>query len=93
MSAAAPTPGQTPANGNEIHLSIATDGLTAPVQLQFNTIAGRSYTVQVTDNLSGTTSTTPWQTLQTVTASSATTTVQDPTPPNLPQRYYRVLAN
>ena len=49
--------------------------------------------MQVTDNLSGTTSTTPWQTLQTVTASSATTTVQDPTPPNLPQRYYRVLAN
>jgi hypothetical protein len=60
------------------------------VQLQFNSIQGRSYTVQMKDSLQ---STTQWQTLQTVTATSSTTTVQDSNPPNLQQRYYRVVAN
>jgi hypothetical protein len=88
--AATPTPGQTPTSGSEIRVSIATGGMTEPVQIQFNSSVGRSYTVQMKDNLQ---STTQWQTLQTVTATSSTTTVQDPNPPNLQQRYYRVIAN
>ena len=87
--AAIPTAGQSPGGGNEIRLSITTGGATSPVQLQFTSTPGRSYTVQMKDGLQ---STTQWQTLQTVTATSTSTAVQDAAP-TLAQRYYRVVQN
>ncbi|MGZ8938185.1 MAG: lamin tail domain-containing protein [Limisphaerales bacterium] len=87
--AALPTAGRTgTAPADEIRLSIQSTGATSPMQIQFNAVSGRSYTVQYRDDLSGTAS---WQTLTTVTASSSTVTVQDSNSVGRDQRYYRVV--
>ena len=83
-----PTAGQSSGGGAEVRISITASGATSPVQLQFTSTPGRSYTVQMKDNLQSTT----WQILETVTATATSTTVQD-APPTLTQRYYRVIQN
>lgn len=85
--AADPSPGTVP--GMEDLISLGISRSEASVQLQFNSTAGQSYTVQFKNDLQ---STTPWQVLTTTNATGSTLIVPDQ-PSSASHRFYRVLAN
>jgi hypothetical protein len=75
--------------GNEITVAIEVSGTADPVQIQFNTTSGRSYTVEYADSL-GTGS--QWQTLSAVTGTGSTMSVQGQAPNTSKARFYRVVS-
>lgn len=89
--AASPTPGHESDSspGGEITVAIQFTDATSPIQLQLNSVAGRSYTVQYLDDLQ---QSPQWQTLTTEVASGSTITVQDQSPSGRSHRFYRISA-
>ncbi|HET6409520.1 MAG TPA: hypothetical protein VFG14_16660, partial [Chthoniobacteraceae bacterium] len=87
--AATPTPGHEGGGqgGEVIIVTLSYGGATSPTSIQFNTLAGKPYTVRYRDDLTGGT----WQTLATIEGTGAVVTVQDSGAGAQTQRYYQVV--
>lgn len=87
--AANPTPGTAAGNGTEnIQVGIVRSGNSNSIQIQFNAVAGSSYSVQYRDGLQDTTG---WQHLTSTNATSSVVVVEDQNFIGRQHRFYRVV--